>query len=187
MGRWVYVWKRPQCFLETPHSPLLLSPQTSISFPLSTVCAFTVLLWLMSLGRGCSLQLSRSSTLNVPQGIILHTANWTLNSYCLHEKPLIQHILLQVQALEEKQSTLDSWWHHQPSSFHLQLSPACPVFVTAIPSTWNVFHSWTPSNSHPSFTTQLQLAHERLWRWLLLLTLVNCQNLWENLASQFSF
>lgn len=187
MGRWVYVWKRPQCFLETPHSPLLLSPQTSCFFPLSAVCAFTVLLWLMSLGRGCSLQLSRSSTLNVPQGIILHTANWTLNSYCLHEKPLIQHILLQVQALEEKQSTLDSWWHHQPSSFHLQLSPACPVFVTAIPSTWNVFHSWTPSNSHPSFTTQLQLAHERLWRWLLLLTLVNRQNLWENLASQFSF
>lgn len=68
------------------HSPLLLSPQTSISFPLSAVCAFTVLLGLMSLGRGCSLQLSRSSTLNVPQGIILHTANWTLNSYCLHEK-----------------------------------------------------------------------------------------------------
>lgn len=75
MGMWVLCRKDLTASLRHFQDPLMWLPLRPCFSPFGAVCSFTALLWLVSLGQSCSFQLSRSRTLDAPQGTILHTAN----------------------------------------------------------------------------------------------------------------
>lgn len=147
-----------------------------------------------SLGQSCSLQFSRSSALDAHTGTIFHIACWT----CFKPLTPIAYLkalwLISMHPSKFKLSQ-QSWAHRTPNymtTTKLLASSAtftCPPCISKChPSTWRVALPLLDTySSHTHFKTNLRCPYEGLERWLLLLTLVNCQSLLEHPASQSSF